>query len=100
MQVGEDLPTIVALNNLGILSGDIEKANLSVSCREKVWLKAGPGFGHLQGRVIVVKNALYGLKSSGASFCAYLAEILDNMGFKNSLTDPDVWMRPVVKLSS
>ena len=73
------------LNDLKIPSGDIENAYLSAPCREKVWLRAGPEFGHLQGKVLVVKKALYGLKSSGAAFCAHLAETLDNIWFRSSM---------------
>ena len=40
---------------------------------------------------------LYGLKSSGAVFRAFLAETLYNIGFKISITDPDVWMRSATK---
>ena len=40
---------------------------------------------------------LYGLKSSGAAFRAYLAEKLDAIGFKSSIADPDVWMRAAMK---
>ena len=47
----------------------------------------------------MVKKALYGLKSSGAAFRAHLAETLDNIGFKSSMADPDVWMRPATKPS-
>ena len=65
----------------------------------KVWLCARPEFGHLQGKVLVVKKALYGLKSSGLAFCAHLTETLDNIGFKISMANPVVWMRPATKLS-
>ena len=59
-----------------------------------VWLRGGPEFGHQQGRVLVtIKKALYGLKSSGAAFREFLAKKLDNIGFKSSIADPDVWMR-------
>ena len=40
---------------------------------------------------------LYGLKSSGASFRAFLAERLDEMGFRSSIADPDVCIRTVTK---
>ena len=40
---------------------------------------------------------LYGLKSSGAAFRELLAEQLDKMGFKSSIADPDVWIRPTTK---
>jgi hypothetical protein len=46
---------------------------------------------------MIIKKALYGLKSSGAAFRAHLAETLDAMGYKPSYKDPDVWLRPAVK---
>ena len=91
--------TIAAMSDLEILSGDIENAYLSAPCRGKVWLRAGPEFGHLEGKIMIVRKALYGLKSSGAALCAHLAETLDSIGFKSSLADPNVWMRPATKAS-
>ena len=46
---------------------------------------------------MIIKKALYGLKSSGAAFRAHLAETLDAMGYKPSYKDIDVWLRPAVK---
>jgi hypothetical protein len=46
---------------------------------------------------MLVKKALYGLKSSGAAFRAFLAETLDAMGYRPTHADPDVWMRPAAK---
>jgi hypothetical protein len=46
---------------------------------------------------MIIKKALYGLKSFSAAFRAHLAETLDAMGYKPSYADPDVWLRPVVK---
>ena len=37
------------------------------------------------------------LKSSSAGFRAFLAEILDEMGFKSSVIDPGVWYREAMK---
>ena len=42
-------------------------------------------------------RALYGPKSSGAAFREFLAEKLDDMVFKSSIADPDVWMREATK---
>ena len=89
--------TIAALNNLDVLAGDVEHAYLTAPCREKCWLRAGREFGELQGSILIVKMALYGLKSSGAAFRAFLAERLDDIGFKSSIADPDVWMRSAIK---
>ena len=51
----------------------------------------------MRGKTLIVNKALYGLKSSGASFRYFLAERLDDMGFKSSMADPDVWIRPAIK---
>ena len=82
---------------MDVQSGNIENAYLTAPCREKVWTRGGPEFGDLEGQVVIVVKALYGLKSSGAAFRAHLAEKLDDMGFKSTIADPDVWRRPAVK---
>ena len=46
---------------------------------------------------MVIRKALYGLKSSGAAFRAHLAETLHDTSFRPSKVDPDVWLRPAVK---
>ena len=43
---------------------------------------------------MIITRALYGQKCSGAAFQSFLAETLNDIGFKTSLADPDVWMRP------
>lgn len=91
------LLTIAALNGLDVMGADIQNAFLSAPNKEKVWLKAGPEFGAEQGNVFIVVRALYGLKSAGASFRSFLAKWLDEIGFKSSVADPDVWMRAAVK---
>ena len=94
---------IAALNDLDILSGDIQNAYLTAPNREKVWIRAGDEFKYVSGmqdligKILIVTRALYGLKSAGASFRAFLAEKLDSMSFKSSVADPDVWLRPAVK---
>ena len=40
-----------------------------------------------KGKVFIVVRDLYGLKSSGAAFRAFLAEQLDNIVFKSSIAD-------------
>ena len=89
--------TIAALNDLDILACDIQNAYLTAPCREKIFTKAGPEFGSLKGKYLIITRALYGLKSSGAVFRALLAETLSDLGYKPSYADQDVWMRPAVK---
>ena len=43
-------------------------------------------------------KALYGLKSSGAAFRAFLAETLDAIGYQPRYDNPDLRLRPAVKL--
>ncbi|MGH3053584.1 MAG: reverse transcriptase domain-containing protein, partial [Gaiellaceae bacterium] len=57
----------------------------------------GPEFGEFEGHVVVLVRALYGLKSSGASWHEHLAEKLRDMGFTPSRGDADMWMRKATK---
>ena len=83
--------TLAALNDLQVMSCDIQNAYLTADCREKIWMYAGPEFGLEQGSIMFVKKVLYGLKSSGAAFRAHLAKTLHNIGFCPTRADPDVW---------
>ena len=89
--------TIAALNDLKILSCDIQNAFLCATNREKIWTRAGPEFGSENGKIMIVVRALYGLKSAGAAFRALLAETLHDIGYVPTRADPDVWLRPGVK---
>ena len=89
--------TIAALNGLRVMSCDIQNACLTADCRERIWTYAGPEFGSNAGKIMLIKKALYGLKSSGAAFRAHLGETLHDLGFVQTRADPDVWRRPVVK---
>ena len=88
---------IAALNDLEVLACDIQNAYLTAPCREKVFTVAGDEFGSDRGKTMIITRALYGLKSAGASFRAFLGEHLHDMGYRPCLADPDVWMRPAVK---
>jgi len=86
---------IAALNNLDVLSCDIQNAYLTAECREKVYTIAGGEFGpEDKGKIMIIKQALYGLKSSGAAFHSKCADMLWNMQFRPSRADNVVWMRP------
>ena len=88
---------VAALNDLNILAADVSNAYLNADCREKIFFVAGEEFGSLKGKVLIIKKALYGLKSSGAAWRALFASTLHDMGFKTSRADPDVWIKPNVK---
>ena len=89
--------TVAALNDLDILGCDIQNAYISAQCQEKIYCIAGPEFGSDAGKVMIIKRALYGLKSSGAAFRAKLADCIWDMGYRPSKADPDVWLKPATK---
>lgn len=89
---------LAALNGLNIKYADIKNAYLTAPAKEKVYTWAGPEFEIDKGKPFIIVKALYGLKSSGAAFRAFLAEHLEfELGFKSSVADPDVWLRPATK---
>jgi hypothetical protein len=71
-----------ALNDLDILSADVQNAYLNAPTKEKLYTTAGLEFGsnNVNHPVLIVR-ALYGLRSSGARCKA----------------DPDVWLWPMAK---
>ena len=87
-----------ALNDLNILSADIQNAYLEAQTCEKLWAWAGKEFGSNEGRPMRIVRALYGLKSSGKMFRDTLARTIRyDLGFQNCLADRDVWMRAATK---
>ena len=85
--------TIGELNGLKPMVGDISNAYLESYTKEKVYIVAGPEFGPLAGHVLLISKALYGLRTSGARFHEKLADSLRDLGFAQSYTDPDLWIR-------
>ena len=88
---------IAALNGLDIIACDVGNAYLNAPCREKVWFVAGPEFGSRQGMVVRIVRALYGLKSSGASWRAMFNSTIIEMGFEPIIADPDAYRRATAK---
>jgi hypothetical protein len=88
---------MASLNELEVLACDIQNAYLTADCREKIYIIAGPEFGSEEGSIMIIRKALYGLKSSGAAFRAHLAETLYDLSYLPTKADPDVWIRPAVK---
>jgi hypothetical protein len=89
---------LAALNDLEILSADVQNAYLNAPTTEKVYTTAGEEFGKdRQGRPVLIVRALYGLKSSGARWRDHMAATLRDFGYESCQADPDVWMKPGVK---
>ena len=88
---------IAALNDVDIMSVDLENAFIQAPCREKIWFEGGLECGEDYGKVCVVVRSLYGLKSAGAAFRSSLAQALQDLGYLSTKADPDVWIRKAVR---
>jgi hypothetical protein len=89
---------IAALNDVEILSADVQIAYLNAPTKERIYTTAGPEFGQgKEGWPVMIVRALYGLQSSGAQCHDHLAATLRDAGFKACKADADMWMRPTVK---
>ena len=82
------------LNNLEIWGADVGNAYLEAYTDEKLCIMAGPEFKELQGHLLIMVKALSGTRSGGARWHDRLFDILQELKFKPSKADPDVWMRP------
>ena len=84
---------VTALHDLDILATDIGNAYLNAPCREKIWFEAGIECGQsCKGKVMKLVRALYGLKSSGASWMHMFKTYIEKkLGFKPCVMDGDLY---------
>jgi hypothetical protein len=78
-------------------SGDIGNAFLNAKTDEKVYVIAGPEFGALEGAILVIDKALYGLKTSSYKWMQYFGSVLRKMGFSPTRSDRAIWIKKVGK---
>jgi hypothetical protein len=89
---------ISVLNDLELLSADVQNANLNAPSKEKIYMIAGPELSQgKEGRLVMIAQALYGLRSSSPRWHDHLVATLREAGFKACKADADVWMRPAIK---
>jgi Reverse transcriptase (RNA-dependent DNA polymerase) len=81
------------LNNLELWATDIGNAYLEAFTSEQVDIIAGPEFKELEGHVLLISKALYGLCSSGARWHDRCADCIFELGFFPYKAEPDIWMR-------
>ena len=74
-------------------TADIGNAYLEAISSENVCIRAGPEFGDLEGHLLIIYKALYGLKTSGKVFGQLLQECLLDLGFVPSLAEASIYMR-------
>ncbi|KAL7551889.1 hypothetical protein ACHAWF_015100, partial [Thalassiosira exigua] len=86
---------VAALNVLDIFTCDIGNAYLNAPCKEHIWFVAGHECGHeMKGRVMKLVRALYGLKSSSASWRKMFKDFIEtHLEFIPSRADGDMYYR-------
>ena len=82
------------LNDFEIWGADVGNAYLEAYTDQKLCIIVGPEFKELQGHLLIMIKTLHGTHSGGASWHDRLFDILQELKFKPSKADPDVWMRP------
>ena len=82
------------LNDFEIWGADVGNAYLEAYTDQKLCIIAGPELKELQGHLLIMIKALHGTRSGGARWHDRLFDILQELKFKPSKADPDVWMRP------
>ena len=84
---------LAELNGLDVWGTDVGNVYLEAKTKEKVCIIAGPEFGPLEGHLLLIHKALYGLRSSGLRWHEQFADTLRDMNFKPSKAENDIWMR-------
>ncbi|KAL7523049.1 hypothetical protein ACHAWF_000341, partial [Thalassiosira exigua] len=90
---------VAALNDLDIFACDIGNTYLNAPCKECICFVAGHENGHeMKRRVMKLVRALYGLKSSGASWRKMFKDfIVTHLKFTLSRVDGDMYYRKNLK---
>jgi hypothetical protein len=80
---------LAELNDMEVWATDIGNAYLEAKTQEKLYIIGGSEFGNLEGHILVIQKALYGLRSSGKRWHERLADCLRNEGFQPCKVEPD-----------
>ena len=84
---------LAELNKMEAWCTDIGNAYLEAYTEEKLFIIAGDEFGARKGHTLIIRKALYGLKSSGIRWWERFSDILRTLGFKPTRTENDIWIR-------
>src|SRR5687767_9600053 len=69
---------------------NVGNAYLEAFMEEKVYIVGDSAFGDWEGHCLVIKKALYGLRSSGLRWWERLSKVLLDMGFIPSRAEDDI----------
>jgi len=71
-------------NGLDLWATDIGNAYLEALTGEKIYIVAGPKFKELEGHILIIRKALYGLSTLGLRWHEKFADCLRGLGFEPS----------------
>ena len=86
---------IAELNGLQVWATDVGNAYLEAPTQEKVYIIGGTEFRDRVGHTMLIRKALYGLRSSGLRWWDRCFEILVSLGFQANLAEDDIWIKRV-----
>jgi hypothetical protein len=84
---------LIVYNNIDILTEDFGTAYVNASTEEKTYSSAGEKFDNKKEYKVVLKKALYGLKTSVHAWLHHFSGTLRNMGFKQYKLDCGILYR-------
>ena len=58
-----------------------------------MYIIARPEYAELEGHILIISKALYGLRSSGARWHDKFADCMRDLSFYPCKAEPDIWMR-------
>ena len=91
--------TYAALNCLSVFAADIQNAFLQAPSSQKHYIICGAEFGIENiGKKALIRRPLYGVKTAGKDFRDHLRACMRHLKFEACLADPDLWMRPAMKV--
>ena len=89
--------TTSAALSLRVFSADVKAAFLQSPLKEKIFLKAPPGYETKtstgEDEILELHQAIYGLKQSSASFWEAISSHLESIGFVSTMGDPCLMKR-------
>ena len=88
---------LAALNKLNIKCCDLSGAYLNSPVAEQVCFAAGPECNKDKEKIIVIDQALYGLKTSGRDWQQFFAGTLREMGYVPCKADDNIFMKAKTK---
>jgi len=83
---------LAELHDLDLWATDVGNAYLEALTEVKINIIASSEFCKLEGHILIIWKALYGLRTSELQWHEMFADCLHNLGFELSWAEPDIWI--------